>query len=428
MKIAYIIPGFGGVFYCQNCFRDRNLLEIIKAKGHDAVTLPLYLPLQKRPGVNETVFFGAVNVYLREKFPSYQKAPQFIKRFFNNKFFLQIASKFSSATSSVKLEDITLSMLRGELGSQREDFNRIKEFLEKNKPDVVHLSNALLLGFAPAIQQLGIPVVCTLQDEDGWINSMREPWRQKAWQLLSEMSHGVSFIAVSQYYLEKMKKLIEIDTAKSAVIPIGINPQFYLSARPAFVPRRIGFLSRLSEQTGMGIIIDAFLLLKKEKAFSDLRLRLSGGLVSSDKPFLKKVLKKSGHSLAADIEVDPDMYSRDPVSFFNGLSVLSVPVPGGDAFGTYIIEAMACGIPAVQPQEGGFPEIITATNGGLIYSPNIPASLAEALRKLLLDPGKAKRMGEAAKDGVSRLYSMDKIADEMIRFYGRVNTGQTRTF
>ena len=45
MKIAHIIPGSGGSFYCGNCLRDSKYYESIKKLGHDVLKIPMYLPL-----------------------------------------------------------------------------------------------------------------------------------------------------------------------------------------------------------------------------------------------------------------------------------------------------------------------------------------------------------------------------------------------
>ena len=54
------------------------------------------------------------------------------------------------------------------------------------------------------------------------------------------------------------------------------------------------------------------------------------------------------------------------VQFFHDIDVLSVPSPYHEPKGLYLLEAMACGVPVVQPNHGAFPEIIERTGGGLL--------------------------------------------------------------
>ncbi|HBE02113.1 MAG TPA: hypothetical protein DC049_06500, partial [Spirochaetia bacterium] len=411
MKIVYITPGFGGVFYCQNCFRNNTILERMRCLGHEIISLPLYLPLNFTGGVTEKIFFGAINIYLREKFPCYRYMPLALQDFFNRPGFLRLTAKFSGATSACKLEDITLSMLDGEYGSQKRDLEILIKFLQQIKPDAVHLSNALLAGLAHRIRENGIPVICTLQDEDTWLDSMREPWKSGAWQLLARKCRDISmFTSVSEYYLEFMKQKLGIHKENSAIIPPGLDMDKYHTSPAEPCGRTIGFLSRLSEYTGLGILIDAFITLKKQAQFSDLQLRVSGGLIGSDRPFISKCRKKLlQNKCLASFSCLPDLYKNNMNDFFSGLTVLSVPVPHGDAFGTYQIEAMASGIPVVQPDKGAFPEVIEKTGGGIIFRPDTPDALASALQQILCDPVRRNKLGRTGQESVRKFYSADII-------------------
>ncbi|MFW6344786.1 MAG: glycosyltransferase, partial [Halomonas sp.] len=60
------------------------------------------------------------------------------------------------------------------------------------------------------------------------------------------------------------------------------------------------------------------------------------------------------------------------VRFLQQLSVLAVPTRHPEASALYVLEAMACGVPVVQPDHGTFPELIEATGGGLLCEPNDP--------------------------------------------------------
>ena len=87
MKIAYVTPGSGETFYCQNCFRDSALLKSLTGLGHDVVKVPMYLPsgLEGNGKIIDTpVFYGAINVYLKEKLPFYRHAPEWIERLFDS--------------------------------------------------------------------------------------------------------------------------------------------------------------------------------------------------------------------------------------------------------------------------------------------------------------------------------------------------------
>ncbi len=70
MKIVHIVPGSGDSFYCENCLRDHALAKALRRLGHDVTIVPMYLPvLSGDLGSVRTspLFYGAVNVYLRQK-------------------------------------------------------------------------------------------------------------------------------------------------------------------------------------------------------------------------------------------------------------------------------------------------------------------------------------------------------------------------
>jgi glycosyltransferase involved in cell wall biosynthesis len=89
-----------------------------------------------------------------------------------------------------------------------------------------------------------------------------------------------------------------------------------------------------------------------------------------------------------------------------------VPVEQGEAFGTYIIEAMAAGVPVVQPDAGAFPELIEATGGGVIYR-----DLVQTLHELLTNPAELRRFGKTGRDSVVKSFSVETMAQKMISVY-----------
>ena len=79
---------------------------------------------------------------------------------------------------------------------------------EHCKPDVIHISNALLLGLAKRLKEkVGVPIVCSLQDEDVWVDAMQPQFQQSIWDLMHERAEDVdALVAVSNYFADEMKK------------------------------------------------------------------------------------------------------------------------------------------------------------------------------------------------------------------------------
>ena len=73
------------------------------------------------------------------------------------------------------------------------------------------------------------------------------------------------------------------------------------------------------------------------------------------------------------------------IRFLENLDVLSVPATHDEQKGLPILEAMASGIPVVQPRRGAFTEVIEKTSGGLLTDPSEENSLEAGLYSIYRD-------------------------------------------
>lgn len=424
IKIVNIVPGFGGTFYCGNCLRDSGHTKSLIKQGHDAMMLPIYLPLTMEHGIEEDknpIFYGAVNIYLKQNFKIFRKMPHWLENFFNSSSILRYAAKKAGSTRTEGLEEMTISMLKGKDGNQNIELQELIDFLKiHEKPDIVHLSNALLMGLAKQIrEQLKVPVVCSLQDEDVWVDAMNDYYRPKVWDLMSKKAEDIdAFISVSDYYANEMKNKMRIPDSKMHIVPIGIDSSLYRYSKPTSKPQVIGYISRMYEEHGFGLLVDAFIQLKSNTEYKDVQLKLSGGYTGDDKKFIKqqiKKLKKSG--ILDDVEFIDDYQPENRFSFFNKLTLLTVPVLKGEAFGVYQLESLACGVPLVQPNLGAFPEIINETKGGIIYGPNTADELSEAWTKVLSNPELIDEMSKTGHKNVLEKYNIDMVSERILSIY-----------
>ncbi len=426
-RIVHIVPGSGDTFYCQNCLRDRGLIRELRSLGHDAILAPMYLPVLDGGGDLETgtpVFYGAVGVYLAGRFPGFAGAPAWLKRRLDSRRLLAWIARRAGTTRARGLESMTLSVLKGEEGRQKDELRRLVAWLGGEvRPDVVHLSNALLLGLAgPIRRDLGVPLVCTLQDEDTWVDAMAPGAAAEAWRLMAAHAAQVArFVPVSRSYGEFMRPRLEIAPERLCVIPIGIDARGYGEAEPAPDRPAIGYLAKMTESLGLEILADAFAILKERGRVKGLRLRVMGGQTADDRPFLRRLRRKlARRGLEADVEFCAAFDRASRIDFLRSLAVMSVPAPRGEAFGTFILEALAAGVPVVQPALGASPELVAATGGGICYDPPDAPTLAAALEGLLLDPGRAHRLGRAGREVVLREFTVRKMAERMLEVYNQI--------
>jgi glycosyltransferase involved in cell wall biosynthesis len=427
MKIVNIVPGFGGTFYCGNCLRDSGYTKSLIKLGHDAIMLPIYLPLNFNHDVEKAeapIFYGAVSIYMRQNFRLFKNMPKWMERFFNSKWMLRYAAKKAGSTRTEGLEEMTISMLNGADGRQKDELQELIDFLKHHeKPDVVHLSNALLMGLAKEIRtQLKIPVVCSLQDEDVWVDAMNNHYREITWNLMAEKAKDIdAFIAVSHYYANEMRQKMKIPDSKMNVIYIGIDKEIYKYSEPVFNPPAIGYLSRMYHEHGFGLLIDAYIKLKEIDQFKDVKLKLTGGYTNDDKPYVNKQVKKlEKKGFLKDVEFIEKFCKESLSDYFSKVTILSVPVLKGEAFGTYQLESLMCGTPLVQPALGAFPEIIETTGGGAFYSPNTVDALVAKWTEVLSNPDKVKEMSKKGSESVLEKYTTEVLTNQVLAIYKTV--------
>ena len=423
MNIVHIIPGSGGSFYCGNCLRDSKYVVALREQGHQVIKIPMYLPIfADERDINEIpVFYGAVSIYLKQLYPIFRKAPAWFDRFLNTKPILKMAASMAGSTNAKGLEEMTVSMLLGEDGKQQEELDRLVDWMVMHcKPDIVHISNALLLGLVHRIKEkLQVPVVCSLQDEDAWVDTMQPAYQDQIWKLMSEKAREVDlFISVSHYFSDVMKQRMNLSDEKLKCLYLGVDPNDYTFIPASKKERNIGFISRMCTENGLDIVVDAFIQLKKKPGFEDVKLLLTGGSTGSDTGYIREIRKKlNGEKLSEQVELLVDFEDASRQKFFNRVSVISVPVRNGEAFGMYLLEAMASGVAVVQPALGAFPEIVQLSGGGIIYQPNTPDSLCETLAGLLADSAKLNTISLKAREGVASNFNIHDHARQMIAVY-----------
>lgn len=425
MKIVYLITGSGGSFYCGNCYRDMLFLRAIKrVKGTSASAIPLYLPPEKsntESGFDDKVFFGAISMYMREKIAMMKNMPAFFDKFFDSPLFLRLASKMAGTTRTEGLEELTLNMIEGDNAFKPAEVKRLVQYLEKNgKPDVIHLSNALILGLARQLKNhIDVKVVCSLLNEDDWIEDMVEPFKSKAWDLIArEAVHVDRFVTPSLYYKEMFISKTGLDGRNIDVVPLGFDPENLSAVKPETRNPAIGYFCRVNAHNGFDKLVDAFILMKSSNSIPGLTLNVCGGFTADDKPFVTSQIKKiKEHGYQKDVKIFPEFQGNKKAEFFHSVDLISVPVSKYDGYGLYLLEANIAGIPVVQPATGAFPEIIATTGGGITYEPDTAEKLAETLTDLMNNKQLRDELGRKGYAGVRAALSLEKMSERLELLY-----------
>jgi glycosyltransferase involved in cell wall biosynthesis len=248
------------------------------------------------------------------------------------------------------------------------------------------------------------------------------PYTKQAWEILAERSNDIdTFIAVSRYYAEVMQRRLGLDPGRVYVVYMGISLDEYKSAEAGKgVPKvpTIGYLSRMCYDRGLDTLVDAFVILKKDQKLKNAKLRLAGGKSGDDQSFINWIRQRlSSCGLIGDVEFVPDFERDAKIAFLQTLSVLSVPEKRPIAYGLYVLEALAAGVPVVEPATGVFPELLETTGGGVLYEPNSAQALAAAMKPLLLEPDYAQQLGKRGKEAVFEKFDVEQTAEELVRIY-----------
>jgi glycosyltransferase involved in cell wall biosynthesis len=427
--------------YCGGCLRDNALVAALRKQGHEVLMVPLYLPLtldEEDQSTGAPVFFSGINVYLAQKAPLFRGAPGWLRDLFASRRLLKWAAGKAAKTRAADLGELTLSMLRGEAGNQAREIEELIAWLKTQpKPDVLCLSNALLIGIVHRLKaELQVPVVCSLQGEDFFLDALPETHRAACWHTLAERAAEVDlFVAPSRYFGNLMRERLGFSSGRLRVVHNGINLEGYrVEGRGAKAEGRrqkaedqganvpsLGFFARMCPEKGLNTLVEAYIVLRQRGRVGGLKLRVGGSCGPADAAFVDSMRERlAAGGLLGEVEFHPNVDRAAKLAFLRSLSVFSVPALYGEAFGLYAIEAMAAGVPVVQPRVAAFPELIEATGGGVLCEAGDPGTLAEAIEELLLNPTRAQALGAAGQRAVTERFSADAMARETLRVYGEL--------
>ena len=247
--------------------------------------------------------------------------------------------------------------------------------------DVVNLPYTLLLGLAaPLRRALGVPICCTLQGEDLFLDGLGEPYRQQSLRSDPRGERARRRVPAGQRATTRdfMPGYLGMPAAKMRTRAArhqhwtATAPR-HGSARRRSVHDRLLRAHRAGEgaaRAGRGLPRAA----RRGPASAPSRLRrrrLSGAehqayLDGSRRQDARRGDWRTSSSTAAS------SIAPAKIAFLHGLDVLSVPATYEEPKGLFLLEAMATGVPVVQPRRGAFPEIVETTGGGLLVEPDEP--------------------------------------------------------
>lgn len=416
MRLLQFSAG-AGAMYCGSCFHSNTLALHLAALGIDVTLVPLYTPTRtdEKNASTGQVFFGGVSVYLQQSIPFLRKTPKILDAFWDSNAALNAVGLLNTSTDPASLGPMTVSMLKGEAGHQKKEVEHLSAWLDKQAPfDTALIPYALLLGLAPMLKARGLKLACELQGEDLFLDGLVEPWRTEAKQLIGERSRDVElFIAGSRYYADMMSADLKIPREKIQVVRHGIDIDERLMTLKSAPSSEftVGYFARIAPEKGLHVLADAYIKFRERRPDLKTRLAASGYLAGEHRPYLlgiEEKLRAAGREAEFHYHGSPDRVGK--FEFLRSIDVLAAPTPYREPKGFFAMEAMACGVPVILPRHGAFPELVEATEGGVLHTAGDEVELVAALERLADHHEERVAMGARGAKGVREYFAAPLMA------------------
>jgi glycosyltransferase involved in cell wall biosynthesis len=422
MHIALITAGGAGMF-CGSCMHDNTLARALIAAGHEVSLIPTYTPIRvdERDVSQHRIFLGGINVYLDAMVPFWRRLPRAAVRWLDSPAIIRFLTRFAVSSNARNLGRLAVGLLEGDRGPEAREIDELVRFVGRQlRPDVICFSNALLAGVLPRLRQaFAGHIFCLLQGDDIFLEDLVEPFRQQALDLLrGHVQLFDGFLVHSAYYRDFMADYLALPQEKMHIVPLGIDLAGHdgLPKPAAGDPFTIGYLARVCPEKGLHHLVDAFRIIHKEHPRT--RLLAAGYLGTRDKDYFEKLTLATADLQGAFRYVGSPPEHAGKVAFLKSLDVLSVPTVYREPKGLYVLEALANGVPVVQPRHGAFPEMLSATGGGVLVNPGDPSDLARGLAELIVNSSRRLELAQSGHSAVHSRFDPPTMAEATLRAFG----------
>jgi len=419
-KAVFLTAGAAGM-YCGSCMHDNALAKALRNSGVDCLLQPVYTPIRTDGDsvASDEVFFGGIHIYLLQLMPWMRVLPRPMRRALDWPPLLRFATRRTHTASARQMGQLTLSMLKGTAGHQGDEVQRLVDWLATEQPQAVIFSNLLIGGAIPELRQR-LPdarLIVLLQGDDIFLDFLESEDRVAAIELCHGLVPSVDqFVTYSRFYADKMGELLGIHEDRFDVTPLSIDLTPFQCDTPDMARDdsafRLGYLARIAPEKGLDQLVDAFIQLAPKH--DDLQLQVAGWMSEANHHYLKEQTNKiRAAGLQDRFEYHGSPTLEGKVKFLRSLDLLSVPTEYQEPKGLFVLEALAAGVPVVQPDHGEFGELITSTGGGVVYPPGDLVAHCESIEKLMQDPQRRQQLATTGQANVHSKHSIEAAAEHM---------------
>jgi glycosyltransferase involved in cell wall biosynthesis len=322
-------------------------------------------------------------------------------------------------------------LLRKEMRNQRAAGDAIKRF----KPELVFIFN--LTGTSVSVGNIAedgrVPVCYWISDRwlarwesDRWYEIWTYSFRRVALRAARRMAglmlkaarivharppgfHHVYFVSE---YLKRDAVAAGKSFSHAKVIHWGVDTEKFRFKKRGNCPRRLLYVGQVTEMKGVRTLIEAMLILVKEKGRADVRLTIVGGTVTPD--FLTEMKEMvTGAGLEEYILFPGEIPREELTGVYDEHDILIFPSLFEEALTMTILEAMSCGLSVVSTATGGNVEVIRDRKNALVFERKDSAACAAHIIELMEDPQLFERLSREGRRTVEEGFQIEGMIDRL---------------